>query len=187
MTVNGIAGGLGGAITPPHGSSGTGGSGGGSHGGSGGAGSGGSVGGGLGTGGSGGGGSGSTPGSSGGVTFGTYISFTNYGSTPWIYSPPTTQGSASTAAFPTSSSSSGGTIESLQNRIAQMRTALLTAFVGFMKQQSLELLTPRVPGQPSVQRNLTISIQIATPSAAVVQQAYQPTATPSGSILSIVA
>ena len=184
MTVNGIAGGLSGAITPVTGSGG--------HGHGGGASPGDGVGGGLGTGGSGGGSAGPAS-SSGGVTFGTYISFTNYGSTPWIYSPPSTQGSASTAAFPTSLSSAGGAspaggqIEALQNRITQMRTALLSAFVQFVQNQSMQLLMPNVPGQLNAKRNLTISLQIAPPTAAAVQQAYQPTTTPSGTILSIVA
>ena len=132
----------------------------------------------------------STP-SGGGVTFGTYVSFANYGSTPWIYPGnnglPSTQGSAS-AAFPTSLASTGGADKSLQAQLDRLRVALLTALVGMARQNTLSVLMPTAFGitTPS-NRNLTISMQVAPPSAAAIQQAYQPSATTGGSILSIVA
>ncbi len=129
--------------------------------------------------------------SGGGVTFGTYVSFANYGSTPWIYPGnnglPSTQGSAS-AAFPTSLASTGGVGNAIQNRIDQLRVAFLTALVEMVRQNTMSALMPNALGiTKASNKNLTISIQVAPPSAAAIQQAYQPSATTGGSILSIVA
>ena len=143
-------------------------------------------------------GSGSGSGSGGGVTFGTYISFNDYGSTPWIYGAGSSSPSATvpgiggaSAAFPTTGvSSSTGSAAALRDQLDRLRIAFLTAFVDLVRQRNLELLLPQAAsvGVGATSRvPPTIALQVTPPSAASIQQAYQQSTGLAGSILSIVA
>lgn len=136
--------------------------------------------------------------SGGGVTFGTYVSFSNTGS-PSISN--ASQGGAFSAAFPstlgfvTGSTGSLSVAAALQNRIDFLRLAFLTAFVELVRQRNMELLFPGVAalsGKTSIQpakKPVTIALEVSTPSIAAVERAYFPATTANGStsILSIVA
>jgi hypothetical protein len=127
--------------------------------------------------------------SSGGVTFGTYVSF----ATPaYGYASPSTDRSSPSAAFPSSGLSTGmqllasqlkntqssffETQEALLKEILALRVALLAAYVSFAQQRSLELLLPRplggAFGTPLPKPTATIPTPIAKPTFGTVQQAY---------------
>lgn len=149
------------------------------------------------TGGSGGSGTGTAPGSGsgstgsgGGVTFGTYIPFTNYGSTGWTYGSSSTQGGASSAAFPTTLASTGSESAALRLQLDRLRVAFLTAFVQLVRQKNMDLLMPNAFRKSGV-KGVTISLQVAPPTAEQIQQAYLPSTNgplpTASSILSIIA
>jgi hypothetical protein len=135
------------------------------------------------------------PGSGGGVTFGTYIPFTNFGSGSWIYSPPSANNSGfggASAAFPTTGfyvSPTGGSSNALQLRLDQLRVAFLTAYVDFVRQrtvqQTFDVLLPT--GFTPKKKAPTIAIQVPPPSISLIQQAYLPPSQVGASILSIIA
>ncbi len=123
---------------------------------------------------------------SGGVTFGTLISF----QTPAFgYASLSTDRSSPSAAFPSSGLSTGmqpnsaaSAQQALLEEILALRVALLAAYASFAQQQKLALLLPKpLPGPfgtPAPRLGPTIAAPAATPGFASVQQAYASTTTP---------